>query len=467
MLAIWGLITILGMIVAIASRRVSPLIALFLFPVTACLAAGFGLNTAQFALSGLVSIAPVVAMFLFAILFFGVLTDAGTIEPFVKILLRGIGKNPVLIVPGTCSAGAASASGRIRRSRFSGCDSHLAAALSRTRDGSQNPGMRGIAGGRRELSAWTGPTIRAASALHTTPIALFKPLIPVQIVGLVYVFAVAVYLGRKESRRIGQTNSKFMPASTTPTIAAPVSRVRLACNLVLALAVLGLVISGKVEPAIAFMLGTTLALLLNFRSVREQSAAIDRHAKAALSMCAILCSAGVFTGILKGSGMLAAMAKASIAQIPPGFAPHIPVVLGLVAMPLSLLFDPDSFYFGILPVLAAAVQGFGLPAASVAEAALLGQMTTGFPVSPLTPATFLVTGLSEIELSTHQRFAGPFLLGASVVMTIAAVLFHVIPLLRFMQDTKRLCLYGKRHWFAGTDEEDQNRRGSGILRRSH
>ena len=176
------------------------------------------------------------------------------------------------------------------------------------------------------------------------------------------------------------------------------------------------------------MTPTMLALLLNFRTVREQGAAIDRHATAALSMCAILCSAGVFTGILKGSGMLAAMAKASIALIPPGFAPHIPVVLGLVAMPLSLLFDPDSFYFGILPVLAAAVQGFGLPAASVAEAALLGQMTTGFPVSPLTPATFLVTGLSEIELSAHQRFAGPFLLGASIVMTIAAVVFRVIPL---------------------------------------
>lgn len=54
-------------------------------------------------------------------------------------------------------------------------------------------------------------------------------------------------------------------------------------------------------------------------------------------------------------------------------------------------------------------------------------MTTGFPVSPLTPATFLVTGLSGIELSTHQRFAGPYLFGASVVMTIAAVLMHIIP----------------------------------------
>ena len=41
----------------------------------------------------------------------------------------------------------------------------------------------------------------------------------------------------------------------------------------------------------------TLALLLNFRTVREQGAALDRHAKAAVTMCAILCSAGAFNGI--------------------------------------------------------------------------------------------------------------------------------------------------------------------------
>ena len=33
--------------------------------------------------------------------------------------------------------------------------------------------------------------------------------------------------------------------------------------------------------------------------------------------------------------------------------------------------------------------------------ALLGQMTTGFPISPLTPATFLVVGLTGIELGEH------------------------------------------------------------------
>lgn len=427
MLAIWGFITIVGMIIAIASRRVSPLIALLLFPVITSLALGFGLKTGTFALAGLEAIAPVVAMFLFAILFFGILTDVGLVDPLVRWLLRRVGKNPLLIVPGTAMLAL------LLHLDGSGAVVFLVAIPTML------PLYQELGMDRRVLACtvsmaagvnflpWTGPTLRAASALHTSPLALFRPLIPVQIIGLAYVFAIALYLGRKEQNRIGPTAAPHALATALPARIHAVSGRRLLANLVLALAVLGVVISGKVEPALSFMLGTTLALLLNFSTMREQGAALDRHAKAAVTMCAILCSAGAFSGILKGTGMLAAMAQMSIAHIPAGFAPHIPLVLGLISMPLSLLFDPDSFYFGILPVLAAAVQGFGLPPSSVAEAALLGQMTTGFPISPLTPATFLVTGLSEIELGTHQRFAGPYLFGASVVMTIAAVLLHVIP----------------------------------------
>ncbi len=427
MLAIWGLITIVGMVLAIASRRVSPLIALLLFPVITSLAAGFGLETGKFALAGLESIAPVVAMFLFAILFFGILTDVGLVDPFVRWLLRRVGKNPLLIVPGTAMLAL------LLHLDGSGAVVFLV-AIPTMLPLYQELGMdRRVLACTVSLAAgvnflpWTGPTLRAASALHTSPLALFRPLIPVQIIGLVYVFMVAFYLGRRERNRIG----RIAPASAVPEKLADrvhiKSRWRFLANLVLALAVLGVVISGSVEPALCFMLGTTLALLVNYRKVREQGAALDRHARAAVTMCAILCSAGAFNGILKGTGMLTAMAQMSIAHIPAGFGPHIPLILGLISKPLSLLFYPDSFYFGILPVLAAAAQGFGISPASVAEAALLGQMTTGFPVSPLTPATFLVTGLTEIELGTHQRFAGPYLFGASIVMTIAAVLLHIIP----------------------------------------
>ena len=54
-------------------------------------------------------------------------------------------------------------------------------------------------------------------------------------------------------------------------------------------------------------------------------------------------------------------------------------------------------------------------------------MTTGFPVSPLTPATFLVVGLCGIELADHQKFSIPFLFGASLLMTVVAVVLGVLP----------------------------------------
>jgi CitMHS family citrate-Mg2+:H+ or citrate-Ca2+:H+ symporter len=53
-------------------------------------------------------------------------------------------------------------------------------------------------------------------------------------------------------------------------------------------------------------------------------------------------------------------------------------------------------------------------------------MTTGFPVSPLTPATFLIVGLAQIDLGDHQRFSIPYLFAAFVIMRLAAVTFGVL-----------------------------------------
>jgi len=126
--------------------------------------------------------------------------------------------------------------------------------------------------------------------------------------------------------------------------------------------------------------------------------------------------------------MLTAMAKTAVDFAPKSVAPHLPVLLGFASMPLSLIFDPDSFYFGVLPVLTEAGKAFGIAPVQLAQASVLGQMTTGFPVSPLTPATFLIVGLTGIELREHQRFTLPFLFAASVLMTIVCVAVGVLPL---------------------------------------
>src|SRR5262245_21837165 len=101
MLALLGAGTIGALLAAILSNRVSPLVALIVVPVVAALLGGFGLQTAKFAVDGVAQIAPTAAMFIFAIVFFGVMTDAGLLDPIIARILRLVGEKPTRIVMGS------------------------------------------------------------------------------------------------------------------------------------------------------------------------------------------------------------------------------------------------------------------------------------------------------------------------------------------------------------------------------
>jgi CitMHS family citrate-Mg2+:H+ or citrate-Ca2+:H+ symporter len=281
---------------------------------------------------------------------------------------------------------------------------------------------------------WTGPMIRASASLKLPIPEIFTPLIPIQATGIAFIFLMAWWLGKREERRLSLgrgADAGVIPVRTLTEAEAALRRPQnFWINIALTVVVMGTMVAlgDKLAPAIVFMVGTSLALLINYRDVDMQRRRIDAHARAALLMASILLAAGVFTGIMQNSGMLKAMAQTAVAFVPAAMAKFMPVGLGFVSMPLSLLFDPDSFYFGVLPVIAEVGGQLGVPKIQFAQAALLGQMTTGFPVSPLTPATFLVVGLCGIDLADHQRFTIPYLFGASVVMTLACVAFGVFPI---------------------------------------
>jgi CitMHS family citrate-Mg2+:H+ or citrate-Ca2+:H+ symporter len=172
---------------------------------------------------------------------------------------------------------------------------------------------------------------------------------------------------------------------------------------------------------VIFLVACAIALVVNFPDAHAQRERLEAHGHAAMVMVTTVLAAGLFAGIMTGTGMLTSMAREIVGVLPAGVLRHLPVLLAVVAMPLSLAFDPDSFYFGVLPVLATASQAAGASGMDVGRAALLGQMTTGFAVSPLTPATFLLVGLAGVDLADHQRRAIPYLFVISLVM--AAVAF--------------------------------------------
>jgi CitMHS family citrate-Mg2+:H+ or citrate-Ca2+:H+ symporter len=426
-IALTGLATILLVLAAILSKRLSPLVALVVIPLAAALLLGEWAAVGGYMADGVTTVAPLAAMFLFAILFFGILSEAGLFAPLVERIVRLTRDHPPYVALGTAVLASAAHLDGSGASTFLIAVPALLPLYDRLGlDRRMLACIVAMAAGVGNMLPWGGPTLRAAAALDMPVMDLFRPVLPVYAVGVVTMLAVSWWLGRRHMASVPGKLAAPMPLEQQPD-RAPLGW-RYWANVLLVVAVIGLMLASLLPPAVAFLMGAVAAMLVNLPDAEVQREAIQRHAPAAVWMIAILFAAGAFTGILRGTGMLEAMAQEGAALLPGGSAQHLPVVVGLASMPLSLLFDPDSFYFGVLPVLGGIAEAGGVPAAEVGRAAILGQMTVGFPVSPLTPATFLLVGLARIDLADHQRFTIPWLFLISVTMTLAAVLFGVIRL---------------------------------------
>ena len=390
-------------------------------------------EVAGFIKEGVKGVHGTAVLFIFSVLFFGVMTDAGMFDKIIGALMKKVGNNVVGVALMTCVIAIIGHLDGGGASTFLITIPAMLPVYKRLHMRRETLLLICVtAMGVMNLMPWGGPTMRAASVIEVEPNDLWFQLMPMQVVGFVLAIGTAIFWGFQEKKRIaklgdaaaeeaGKYDDSDEGAGSTD-LARPQNFV---FNVILTLAVIIVLVMDIFPSYYVFMVGCALGILVNYRGKKLHSSIIKSHASAGLSMASTILCAGVFLGVLSKSGIMEKMAIMMANVIPTSLGKFLPVIIGILSVPLALLFDTDSYFYGLLPVLVSVGNQFGVNPAHIAIAMVVCRNCATF-ISPVAPATYLGIGLAGVEIKDHIKYCFGWQWGVSIVCLVAGLIMGVI-----------------------------------------
>ncbi|HWR41322.1 MAG TPA: citrate:proton symporter [Patescibacteria group bacterium] len=428
LLSICGFAMVAIFMYLIMSKRLSAMVALIAVPIIFGISLGFQPTLGKMMMDGVKQVAPTGIMICFAILYFGIMIDAGMFDPLIKAILRFVKGDPVRIAIGTAALAAlVSLDG-------DGSTTYLVtttAMLGVHRAVGMNPmilpAVTILLNSVMNIIPWGGPTGRVLASLKVESGDVFVPMIPAMVLGVIWVLFLAYRWGKQERVRLGiidLDHAQMAIENHDAEVEALKRPEKFWINIALTVVLLVLLVVEIYPLAILFMIGTALALLINYPSLKLQGERVAANGANAMPVVALIFAAGIFMGIMAGTKMSDVMAKSIIAMIPPSMGPHFPIISAVLSLPGTFFMTNDAYYFGVLPVLTKAAAAYGIPAAEMGRAALIGQGS--HLLSPLVASTYLLVGMNKVEFGDLQKYALLPAMGVSFIWLIYCLAMGLI-----------------------------------------
>ncbi|MBT9778332.1 hypothetical protein GPL15_17690 [Clostridium sp. MCC353] len=410
LLTIIGLLTLVLLVILLMKSPVSPIVLFTLIPTIGGLAAGYSLKEISgFAKLGFASVQTSVIVTAFAILYFSIMSDVGMFDILTNPIIRKAGKskNPAsaIIVATAMIAAIGHMDGAGTTTIMITLPMMMPLFDKMKMDRRALALAMGVVVGAMNLLPWTGPTRHTAIVLDMDPVALWRYILPAQIIMVLLGFAAAYLLGRREIRR-GAVNSiediAIEPEKTESLCA--LHRGYFIFNLLLTAALLAALVAGIMNSGFTFMVFTGIAMAVNYRGKKQQGRKIKQFSPEILNMVLNVISVGVLIGIIQEGGFVDAIAVSIMGVMPPAVGPFIYVIIAVIAAPLLMMLGTGAYYQGLMPVIVSVCAQYGVDPI-LAACVVLVPSGVSVCLSPMVPANHVSCGMLGFEIGDFINYA--------------------------------------------------------------
>ena len=377
-------------------------------------------------------------MLLFAILYFSLMLDSGLFDPITNKMIRYAKGDPMKVLVATAIVAAAVSMNGDGTTTTLICCSAFVPIYKKLDMKLMNLGVLVILQNTiMNLLPWGGPTARAMSVLGVEA-DILGYLAPGMVLSILYViFFVARGMGKKERARLGIKELTDAELDELTTISDPeVLAIRRPqnfwINAVMTLVLVGWLVAGsfidaiEVKPVVLFLIGTGLAMMINYPDLKTQSKRIGENAGDAVQVVLLVFGAGVFMGLFQGTGMAKALTDSIVHIIPQQLAGFWSLIIALISVPGTFFLTNDGFYYGVLIPFAEIGRQYGFTDMQMALASLMGQAF--HLLSPLVAFIYLLLRLTGLDMGEWQRESAKYAAVVFVIFVVTIVLMGHMPL---------------------------------------
>lgn len=434
-----GFAMVIILIALLLSGKTVPMVAFVLVSFVGALLAGFSLeDISTFVGDGVKTVINSVGMAMFATAFFTIMTSIGVFDPLVRFLSKYAGNVTIIFLITYLIATV----GHFDTGTTSTILLTIPMMLPLYRKFHIRVEwmflMIGMAVAMMNLLPMGGGIIGLSAVSGIDVGVLFNQIVPVIGIGwAINIILIVVVYSKMEKKRIARMTDEakqvqddeyraLLEVGRKGTELQEVKMdVKYWANLILTLVTVAVVFIDIIRAYFVFMIAFMIALLINYKGNKAKQDVVKLCAGNCYPIAAVMMCAGVFVGVMSGSGMLTEMAGFIVSLIPDSMHGVYNVLLAVICTPMSIALGSQAYYYGFSPLLLEVGTTMGVTTLSTIATLQITQNAFGF-ITPVSAVNHLACGMLGRDIKDVFRFCFPKLLLMLAIQFTVSVLVGLI-----------------------------------------